>query len=375
MTIHKHCRGINTNGSLDVDDYYTKSQINSQMNTKADKNATANNSLSNLSTDGQMIIDSQNGTISNCILEIPQNLNLTLENNVLTVKSGSILTLTGDTYATVTSNHDVARTYNSLADGRYFIFMAGNLNTLGSAREISVVGSGDTVPDSSSSLTAFYNTTNKKMYQKENNVWIVWNVVYPLCIIEASDGAVSFAKDSNGNDMIFNGACFVGHHAVVYPDIKVLIAKGFNPDGSLKSISIKTNSVQVVDISVAKEVFGIKSDNTIDTAAYSSVPYLEINEIPTTNIGSYVYNTRNNLCYRWFNSGGYYVQTDLIYLFKSSKSDSTVTDFTIRQPVRTATVEMLKDKQNDLTTVSGYDATATQTLKHISGVLTWVTEE
>ena len=45
----------------------------------------ANTSLSNLSSDGQMVVDSQNGTISNCILEIPQNIKLELENNVLTL--------------------------------------------------------------------------------------------------------------------------------------------------------------------------------------------------------------------------------------------------------------------------------------------------
>ena len=32
---------------------------------------------------------------TNCILEIPQNIKMTLENNVLTLKAGSIITLTG----------------------------------------------------------------------------------------------------------------------------------------------------------------------------------------------------------------------------------------------------------------------------------------
>lgn len=271
---------------------------------------------------------------SNCVLDIPQNIKLTLENNVLTVKKGSILTLTGSTYATATTNHDVTRTYNSLADGRYFIFMAGNLGSLGTARKISDVGSGDTVPDSSSSLTAFYNTADKKMYVKENNVWTVWNVVYPLCIIEASDGAVSFAKDSNGNDMIFNGACFVGHHAVVYPNIKVLIPNGINDDGSLASINVLKQSLEIIDLGTNTSFSLLfRPAGTIQRVLYQSHDKKSELQNVTATI-QYVAETNSD----WIYSNGVFTEqfdnnARLLFINYSIDSNSIVTNFTIQQPL------------------------------------------
>lgn len=37
--------------------------------------------------------------------------------------------------------------------------------------------------------------------------------------------------------------------------------------------------------------------------------------------------------------------------------------------------EAVATKQADVTTLTGYDATKTQTLKNVSGVLTWVDDE
>ena len=308
-----------------ITDAYTKTQVDSSLSGKA------STSLDNLTADGQMIIDTQNGTISNCVLEIPQNIKVTLENNVLTVKSGSILTLTGDTYATATTNHDVARTYNSLADGRYFIFMAGNLASLGAARKISEVGSGDTVPDSSSSLTAFYNTADKKMYQKENNVWTVWNVVYPLCIIEASDGAVSFAKDSKGNDMIFNGAGFIGHHAFVYPNVRKLICKG-KADSKLNSYDELVNGLYIVDLG---QSIGTRAVISRNSNTYFSNIYWEVDKYSDLVAQAGVqYCRETNYCYSYTN--GIFNEQSRLALAYITHDGTTVTDFTIRQPYQGA---------------------------------------
>jgi len=298
----------------------------------------------------QTVIDTHNGTISNCILDIPQNIKVTLDNNVITTKAGSVLTYGGSVYTTQTITQDRATTISdTLANGFYFVNGSGNGTPI--LTEQSKFGSGDTLPEDGSTYERFYLTTSTDFWHWNSSQWVHSGLSYPLCMVEIVSGVASFAKDSNGRDMIFNGACFVGQYAVFYPNIKALIANGFNTDGSLKSTLIKTNSIQVVNISVSQEVFGIKSDNTIDAASYQSVPYLEVNEIPTTNIGSYVYNIKNNLSYRWFNSGGYYIQSDVVYLLDSIKSDTTVTDFTIRQPVRTATVEMLDKVQANINTV------------------------
>ena len=64
-----------------------------------------------------------------------------------------------------------------------------------------------------------------------------------------------------------------------------------------------------------------------------------------------------------------------------TNTGTTITDFTIRQPYEGARNLLTDDieeevatKQVDVTTLTGYDSTQTQTLKNINGVLQWVTD-
>jgi hypothetical protein len=356
--------------------------------------ALADQSLSNLDSNGQMIIDSQNGTISNCVLEIPQNIKLELSNNVLTLKAGSIVTRTGSTYATYTTTQDLTWGASTQTSCKQYVFISNSGTPLGlyNAVRIEKVGSGSSLPADGSTYSTFFNTTDKIVYVWNETTWAVSNHAYPLAIIDVdSQGNMSFAKDSNGNDMIFNGAGFVGHHAFVYPNVKSLIANGFNADGTLKSTDTTLNSLQIRSLTASRTnatvCLGL---NTINAhRVYTIVD--DVSEITTDDYNIWYVRNENQM---------YLVQNSQIDILNetmlitySMDSSYNVTDFTIRKPVRTATVEMLNSalgdideqvkqnttdistKQADLTTASGYDATATQVLKNINGVLTWVTEE
>lgn len=338
----------------------------------------ANRDLSNLTAAGQMIVDSQNGTISNCVLDIPQNIKLTLENNVLTLKAGSILTRTGDTYATVTTTADIAFTAPTSATygKRCYILATATPNQagLGIRNIIENVSSGSSLPESVVNGNLFFNTSDKLIYEGVSGVWTVRNFVYPLGLIDVdSVGNISFAKDSNGNVMIFNGAGFIGNHMFYYPNPRIgLRGNGFNSDGTLASELVGTNSLSIVEIGINIKSIAYAATNLI--YRYRGYHVVEkFTDISNPQNYHLYYVKNENIIYEYV-SNAFTVYKSL-NLIDVAYDGTTVTNFTIRQPVRTATVEMLKDKQNDLTTVSGYDATTTQVLKHVNGVLTWITEE
>lgn len=312
----------------DLNNYYTKAEVNTALAGKA------STSLDNLTADGQMIIDSQNGTISNCVLEIPQNIKVILENNVLTVKSGSILTKSGNVYTTSTTVEDKTRNLSSLQNGKYVVFSAFAGGAIQTPHLVSRILSGDTVPTISSSIEVFYLTTDKTFHLNdgtqsgfEGN----WPVAYPLCLIEMKSGVASFAKDSKGNDMIFNGAGFIGHHAFVYPNVRKLICNG-KADSKLNSYDELVNGLYIVDLgqSVGTRAVISRNSNT-----YFSNIYWEIDKYSDLVAQAGVqYCRETNYCYSYTN--GIFNEQSRLALAYVTYDGTTVTDFTIRQPYQGA---------------------------------------
>lgn len=330
-------------------DYNDFSDLSDKVDTNYNSlnSSKANVSLNNLNSTGQMIIDSQNGTISNCILEIPQNIKCSIENNVPVLKAGSIVTLDGSSYSTQTTTADSSNFIKTDVDDKYFLTMTGNPSsvTLNAVYPINKNSSGNSSGYPTQNLdssTTYYNTDDKKWYRYSSGSWVSL-ARYPLAVIERSNGNWQFVKDSNGNDMIFNGACFLGHHAVVYPGVKALRPQGFNEDGSLKNNPTNTSSLSIVGLTVRDNSVCIYNPSTSANRLY----YDDYSEVASQTFpsGYYVvaYDKQNNINmynpgnYRdWVSASGLYVKLiDVVY------DGTTVTDFTIRQPMRLATTEML----------------------------------
>ena len=357
----------------------------------------ANVSLSNLNADGQMVVDSQNGTISNCILEIPQNIKLTIENGALTLKAGSVITQVGSTYSTVTTTEDKTLSVGSAYYNRRLVVFPSDSGVI-TAVNITAVSSGTTPPETGS---VFFDTDDKLLYTHAGGEWNVWNRNYPICIVDCdSEGNVTFAKDSKGRDLIFNGVGFVGHHAFVYPNVKILISDEFNDDGSLKSILGISNSLSIIEMSGTAPDGYDRYIYTTNGRGWAQFTANEVNDISELDSSNYSYVKNKNMFYHKVSNIP--VAVSRFGFVKFIVSDSTVTDFTIKQPVRLATTEMLDkkqdaltfdstptqsstnpvtsggvytalgDKQADITTLTGYDSTKTQTLKNVNGTLTWV---
>lgn len=199
---------------------------------------------------------------TNCVLDIPQNLKLEYNNGVVTLKTGSVIVLTGDTYSTITTTQDVTWSSSAQANTKQYLFITkyGFAGGLYGRSNLNKADSGPNLPADGSTYLTFFNTTDKIIYQwnPDNSEWESTTLCYPLGIIEIGENGniTGFAKDSNGNDMIFNGAGFIGHHAFIYPGIKALIPNGFNSDGSYKTIEATTNSLSIHEMVLGTGAYG-----------------------------------------------------------------------------------------------------------------------
>lgn len=315
-------------------------------------NAKASTSLDNLSADGQMIIDSQNGTISNCVLEIPQNLKMEISGSNVIVKAGSIGVRPNNVYQTYTFTTDYSFDYSSTSDGTYFFMVrvfSGGPSNIGLSQEKTVSGPTDSL--AGTPYHTWFDTTKLVInrYSSDPNNPDTASM-FPFALINVTNGIPSFAKDSNGNDMIFNGAGFIGHHAFVYPNVKALLPDGFNDDGSLKSIGENENALRIVEIQGIRGFFAFSGATGTVVRRPSCFEVNNLDELYAKNLQGFYYVKSINQSYSWGGGSGALYPGIMVFI-GFSYDGTTVTDFTIRQPVRMATVEMLNSALGDIETL------------------------
>lgn len=265
---------------------------------------------------------------NNCILEIPQNIKCEINGSILTLKSKSTLVLgNGSTYTTLTTTSDLTRNIPSVSRKQRHIvwYKNGVLDSL----DITYATSGSSAPTSFlAGVYALWLNPDDETIKFTNNAGSTWNTnnSYPIGIIDIDvDGVASFAKDSNGNDMIFNGAGFIGHHAFVYPDVKVLRPNGFNIDGSFRNINTTLKSLLIFEMTSITNAITINGTKTGSTRQYYEVDNLD------TSLGGFQYVKSENIDYFW--NGVEYVKRYETKVIDFNITGTTVTDFAIQQPL------------------------------------------
>ena len=278
--------------------------------------------------------------VSDCILEIPQNIKLGLEDNVLTIKAGSVLTVTGSSYATATVTTDVSRTFGSAQDGRYMVFATGAAFSLSLPRALNNVYSGDSSSyptEGIDSGTVYFNTTDKLLYyyDTDSSTWKTWDIsYYPLCCLDCVDGAWSFAKDSNGNDMIFNSAGFIGKHIFCMPDVTYLCGNGIDANGNKLSLRNTVSSFTITQMNPTTNVGWFKgvimrgNNNSNSGTAFCRYVKTKDEILPVGSRLQWV--TDDNMAYVY--SSSELQAQPRIYLLTYEYDGTTISDFVIRQP-------------------------------------------
>lgn len=223
-------------GTPTVDQTYSGTSTNAQSG-KAVSSAIltkANTGLSNLTSGGKNI-GTWSTNLTNCITEIPQDINLTLSSGTLTLKAGSKAYMPNGSgvFDIITNSNDLTYTLN--ANGEHLICVAYNAGGI-TSRPISSCTSGA----GATAVSGFaYNTTTNKINNYSASGTIGGQYTFPIAVITVSDGAISRI------DQVFNGFGYIGSSVFALPGIKGLRPDGRNSDGTLKNVYWTCNSVVV----------------------------------------------------------------------------------------------------------------------------------
>ena len=184
-------------------------------------------------------ISTWSNNVSNCITEIPQDINLELNNGTLTLKAGSKIYMpngfeadgTTPKFDIIITDHDI--TSSSTNNGVYFMCLKPTYDGL---TGLANTYSGSTSPGQSSCF--WYDTIENKIKRfTSSSTTPDMYVSFPICKITVSNGAYSSI------DQVFNGFGYIGSTVFVLPGVKGLIPNGRNSDGTLKNTLITCSSV------------------------------------------------------------------------------------------------------------------------------------
>ena len=192
---------------------------------------------------------------TNCITEIPQRLNLVVENDVLVLKAGSIVTIPdgfeddGVTpkfqYLTIDRDRTCGNVYNATTAIEIYYIAEAHPNQEASSsdgltsRYFGYAYSGNTAPTSTYDI--WYDTANNVIKRSYDNR-STWGGKYSLPLGKA------WPIGDNTNKLkgvaMWQGMGYIGSTVWVEKDVKVLIPDGRNEDGTLKNIEYITDRVR-----------------------------------------------------------------------------------------------------------------------------------
>lgn len=287
----------------------------------------ANNDLSNLSNTGEKhFLNKQQ--ITNCLLEVPQKINIELLDGTLTLKAGStVIVPNGFEADGTTPKFDEVIIDRDINNGgqtsNQTWFMCYNtVANFTNVRAISSSFSGDTQPTSTSQYQAWYDTANNIMKYTSDR-WATWQKTsLPICICTSSNNA-----SYTSVDQVFNGFGYIGSTIFVDKGVKGLIPNGRNADGSLRNIEYTQQSVKTQNLS-NNLIFYIG----IGPGTSQSNHYVEQEEEPTTNYTLW-YKPSENKMYRKSGAGVVTVNNVFVGL-EVTTGEGYITEFKPRQVFR-----------------------------------------
>lgn len=239
-----------TDDEDDSTSIYTQSEVNNLLDTKADVN------LSNIESDAKNIAN-WSSNVSNCITEIPQDINLALSSGTLTLKAGSKLYHPNgaNNFNTYTTSSDISATGYGTGTRQMMVFVRYNGTGLDTTTLSSVYsGSG-----SFSGNGIYYNTTTNNIDYYTNGSAGGRNYCFPIAIITMTDTTITSI------DRVFNGFGYIGSTVFALPGVKGLIPNGRNTDGTLKNTALSVSSVITTTFAgTARAILALKTNVVIE---------------------------------------------------------------------------------------------------------------
>lgn len=214
--------------------------------------------------------------ITNCLLEVPQNIKLELNDGVLTLKAGSkvIVPNGAGVFDEITIDIDKTDTAPVSFSLQCMVYLSNNKDL--DVIAITTTYSGSTDAGNNS---LWYDTTNNNVRRTSSSGVIQDGNSFPIAIVSMSDGVFTSI------DQIFNGMGYIGSTIWVDKGVKGLIPNGRNEDGTLNNIEAQNNSL--ITITYTDDIKGVLFGFGYDG-------YLALN-------GAYSYDKKENYVYNGTN--------------------------------------------------------------------------
>ena len=198
----------------------------------------ASTDLNNLTSTGKNIAN-WSSNVTNCIIEIPQDIKLELNNGTLTLKAGSKLYVPNGSgvFDVVTIANDLSVTRNINSKELYVYNI--NENSFSMWQD---VYSGSSAP-SGQTWMLWYDTSSNKV-KATGDGGSTWNDGFSLPVCSATSNSTQIISI----DKIFNGFGYIGSTVFALPGVKGLAPNGRNIDGTYNTAVVSVNSVLTKDI-------------------------------------------------------------------------------------------------------------------------------
>lgn len=297
--------------------------------------------LSNTIIEGQQSLANASNAlrqtqITNCLLEVPQNIKLELADGVLTLKAGSkvIVPNGAGVFEEVTITQDISYPSLSHATADRVVFVNTSNNLL-IGWDNDWVFSGSAAPSPNGTTYAWYDTTNNivKYTGNSGSTWTT-GLSLPICI-------GNYIKDSGFTsiDQVFNGFGYIGSRMWVDKGVKAIIPNGRNDDGTLNNIELTTRRVSIQarqgNTGSNGVIFLDKNGNLYITA--DNNPYYEQETQPNIATANWArwFNTKENLQYtKSANKDFIVASAQYAVVGKITSVNDVLSDLQIKQPFR-----------------------------------------
>ena len=241
--------------------------------------------------------------ITNCLLEVPQNIKLELSDGTLTLKEGSKVYIPNGFEADGTTkkfdefivNNDILLSDTSgIANGKQGLFYIDTESAI-HYYDLSIVFSGSTAPSTSA---VWYDTANNKIIESRDD-GVTWEKqgCLPLCIFTSNGTNIASI------DQVFNYFGYMGSTVFILPGVKGLVSNGRNEDYTSKNTVFEVSRVlQATNLgegSIYCPVF-VNIDNTV-ARAYVYFEQETTPDITTTAIAVWFNPSENKHYWAWKN--------------------------------------------------------------------------
>ena len=216
--------------------------------------------------------------ITNCLLEVPQDIKLELVDGVVTLKEGSKFYVPNGLddngnklFITKTLNNDAR--IEEYGTGKFLLY----IHPTGGLETSFLTGATVTdYPEDPISYALYYNSLTNNIMVYYINSWVT-DCSFPIAIVTRSESGFTSI------DQVFNGFGYIGSTVFALPGVKGLIPNGRNEDKSLKN----------KEFTISKVITKTFEEETLDAV----IGLTENDTIGRIYLRNYSFDFENNYCF------------------------------------------------------------------------------